>query len=397
MTKKLRVAVLFGGRSAEHEVSLQSAKSVVDAIDKSKYEVTLIGIDKNGSWHASEESQTLLKNENPKLLKLNKSDEKVALVPWRETDKSSEQLVPVSQHQAKVPSAGLQRIDVVFPVLHGPYGEDGTMQGLLKLANIPFVGPSVLGSAVAMDKDVTKRLLRDAGIPIARFLCFKRNELGTIKFEQVVKELGLPLFIKPANLGSSVGVSKVKNETEFATAIEHAFTFDTKIIVEEFVQAREIECAVLGNAEPSASIPGEIVPQHEFYSYEAKYIDEHGARLDIPAKLPEAMIKQVQEMAVKAFTTLCCEGMARVDFFLSEQKGLLVNEINTIPGFTKISMYPKLWEASGIPFTELVNKLIELALERFDHEQRLKTSKDDSDSRDDCSTISTSASTTNAR
>jgi D-alanine-D-alanine ligase len=371
MAKKIRVAVLFGGRSAEHEVSLQSAKSVIDAIDKTKYDVTMIGIDKHGRWYLNDESKALLTTENPKLLNLNKANNAVALVPWGE----SQQLIPASEEQDKVPPQQ-KKIDVVFPVLHGPFGEDGTMQGLLKLANLPFVGPSVLGSAVGMDKDVAKRLLRDAGINIARFVCFKKNERKKIKFADVSRELGIPLFVKPANLGSSVGVKKANNESEFNEAIDHAFKFDTKIIVEEFIKGREIECAVLGNAEPKASIPGEIVPQHDFYSYEAKYIDEHGAKLEMPAKLSDAMTKEVQETAVKTFQTLCCEGMARVDFFLSEERGLLVNEINTIPGFTKISMYPKLWELSGLSFTELVNRLIELAIERFEDEQALRTTRD---------------------
>jgi D-alanine-D-alanine ligase len=371
MANKIRVAVLFGGRSAEHEVSLQSAKSVIDAIDKTKYDVTMIGIDKNGRWYLNDESKALLKSENPKLLNLNKANNAVALVPWGD----SQQLIPASEGQDKVPPQQ-KKIDVVFPVLHGPFGEDGTMQGLLKLANLPFVGPSVLGSAVGMDKDVAKRLLRDAGINIARFVCFKKNERKNIKFADVSGELGLPLFIKPANLGSSVGVKKANNESEFFEAIDHAFKFDTKIIVEEFIKGREIEVAVLGNAEPKASIPGEIVPQHDFYSYEAKYIDEQGAKLEMPAKLSEKQTKEVQETAVKTFQVLCCEGMARVDFFLSEERGFMVNEINTIPGFTKISMYPKLWELSGLSFTELVNRLIELALERFEDEQALQTTRD---------------------
>jgi D-alanine-D-alanine ligase len=250
------------------------------------------------------------------------------------------------------------------------------MQGLLKLANIPFVGPSVLGSAVGMDKDVAKRLLRDAGIGIAKFMCFRKPQLNSIDFDVVVAELGLPLFVKPANLGSSVGVRKVKTAAEFVDALKHAFTFDNKVIVEEFIQGREIECSVLGNDDPIASIPGEIVPQHEFYSYEAKYIDEHGAKLEIPAKLTPEQVKEVQKTAIETFKVLCLEGMSRVDFFLSEKHGLIVNEVNTIPGFTSISMYPKLWEASGISFKDLVNRLVELAIERFRSEEVLQTSRD---------------------
>ncbi|MBI4084812.1 MAG: D-alanine--D-alanine ligase, partial [Candidatus Levybacteria bacterium] len=298
-------------------------------------------------------------------------------------------------------------VDVVFPVLHGTYGEDGTIQGLLKLANIPFVGASVLGSAVGMDKDVMKRLLRDAGLPVARFIVVKRSDviarseapyhlvqgeatkqsqrdrhgrLGRprddkgISFNEIVKQLGLPFFVKPANAGSSVGVSKVHNEKEFASAVNTAFSYDSKMLVEEFIKGREIECSVLGNENATASLPGEIIPTHEFYDYDAKYIDEKGAALQIPATLQQKKVKEVQALAVKAFQTLCCEGMARVDFFLNKNGKFFVNEINTIPGFTKISMYPKLWEASGVPYSELIDRLIQLAIERHKREQKLKTS-----------------------
>lgn len=364
MDKKIRVGILFGGKSAEHEVSLQSAKNIVDAIDKNKYEVILIGIDKQGQWYLSEASRFLLHAENPKLIALNKSNENVALVPKEKEN----QLVSLSNHRSVGP------IDVVFPVLHGPYGEDGTIQGLLKLFNIPFVGASVLGSAIGMDKDVMKRLFRDADIPTSKFLVFNRSSLKEIDFDEVKKSLGIPFFIKPANLGSSVGINKVKNQEQFKPAIEDAFKYDNKILVEEFIKGREIECSVLGNESPIVSVPGEIIPQHEFYSYQAKYIDEKGALLEIPAKLPWHIIDRIQQLAIKAFKALCCEGMARVDFFLKENEEVLVNELNTIPGFTKISMYPKLWEASGIPYTELIERLIQLALERFERENKLKIS-----------------------
>lgn len=264
-------------------------------------------------------------------------------------------------------------IDVVFPVLHGPYGEDGTIQGLLKLANLPFVGAGVLGSAVGMDKDVMKRLLRDSGIPVAKFLVFRKGE--EFSFEKVIKNLGLPIFVKPANLGSSVGITKVKRKSDFKRAVKNAFSFDNKILLEEAVKAREIECSVLGNENPIASIPGEIKPNHEFYSYEAKYIDENGAEAIIPANLPEKIVKRVQELSIQTFKALNCEGLGRVDCFLKEDGEVLVNEINTIPGFTNISMYPKLWEASGISQTELIDKLITLAIERFEKEKKLKTSR----------------------
>lgn len=324
MRRKIKIAILCGGKSAEHEVSLQSAKHVIEAIDKKKYEIIPVRVDKQGRWRPNE--------------------------------------------------AVLKKVDAVFPVLHGPFGEDGTVQGLLKLANIPFVGAGVLGSAVGMDKDAMKRLLRDAGIPIAEFLAFSRPAINQINFKKIKNRLGLPFFVKPANLGSSVGISKVCNESEFRRAVKDAFQYDDKILIEERINGREIECSVLGNEKPVASVPGEIIPHYEFYSYEAKYLDENGAALEIPAKLPATTIKKIQNLAVKTFQTLCCEGMGRVDFFLKDNGEIIVNEINTIPGFTKISMYPKLWEASGISYSKLVDKLIQLALERFRREQKLKTS-----------------------
>jgi D-alanine-D-alanine ligase len=269
--------------------------------------------------------------------------------------------------------AGLGALDVVFPILHGPFGEDGTVQGLLKLANLPFVGAGVLGSAVGMDKDVMKRLLRDADVPIGKFLVFQRAD--KINFALVKKTLGMPLFVKPANLGSSVGISKVAKPAEFAAAVKEAFRYDNKIIIEEFIKGREIECSVLGNDKPIASLPGEIVVNRDFYSYAAKYLDDQGARLEIPASLPKARIKEVRDLALRAYRALCCEGMARVDFFVQANGRVLVNEINTIPGFTKISMYPKMWEATGISYSKLIDRLIQLAIQRHGSEKRLRTSK----------------------
>ncbi|MGZ8490050.1 MAG: D-alanine--D-alanine ligase family protein, partial [Candidatus Binatia bacterium] len=270
-------------------------------------------------------------------------------------------------------AGGLAGIDVVFPILHGPFGEDGTVQGLLKLANLPFVGAGVLGSAVGMDKDVMKRLLRDAGIAIGRFMAFARAD--KISFAEVKRTLGMPLFVKPANLGSSVGISKVAKPSQFSAAVKEAFRYDNKIVIEEFIAGREIECSVLGNDNPIASLPGEIVVNRDFYSYHAKYLDAHGSRLEIPAKLPAKVIKEIRQTAVRACKALCCQGMARVDFFVQANGRVLVNEINTIPGFTKISMYPKMWEASGISYSKLIDRLIRLALERFRQEQRLRSSK----------------------
>ncbi len=362
MSQKLRVGILFGGKSTEHEVSLQSAKSIVEAIDKEKYDVVLIGIDKTGRWMLQDKAQYLLNADNPRLIALNKQNQKEVVV----TSKGSETSLVSLGDQSQTP------IDVVFPVLHGPMGEDGTVQGLLKLMNIPFVGASVLGSAIGMDKDVMKRLLRDAGVPIAKFITVRRNQV--LSYDEIISQLGIVVFVKPANAGSSVGVSKVRNGFEYEKATDEAFRFDSKILIEEAVVGREIECSVLGNESPIASVLGEVIPTHEFYSYEAKYIDENGAKLKIPAELSDPVVKRVQEIAVKAFQTLECEGMARVDCFVKENGDVLINEINTIPGFTKISMYPKLWEASGISYTELIDRLIRLALERHERENRLKTS-----------------------
>lgn len=365
MPNKTRVAILFGGKSAEHEVSLQSAKNIIEAIDKDKYEVVLIGIDKQGRWYLNEASNYLLNAGNPKLIALNKSNRNIALVTG---ESGQQELVSVTDHNSFGP------VDVVFPVLHGTFGEDGTVQGLLKLADVPFVGAGVLGSAVGMDKDVMKRLLRDAGIPIPKFAVVRQHERDELNFEKISDELGRPMFVKPANLGSSVGIHKVKSASDFESAIEDAFQYDTKVVLEQAIIGREIECSVLGNDDPIASLPGEVIPNHEFYSYEAKYIDEHGAQLEIPAQLPDDVIKKIQALAVDSFKALNCEGMARVDMFLDESKQLFMNEINTIPGFTKISMYPKLWEVSGIQYRELIDRLIQLALDRFEKEKELKTS-----------------------
>jgi D-alanine-D-alanine ligase len=359
--KKLKIGVLFGGKSAEHEVSLQSARNVINGLDKNKYEIVPIGITKEGKWLLSNTSNFLLNSNNPKLIRLNKSNREVAL----HAEGHGSLALTNSNSNTK------EKIDVIFPVMHGTFGEDGSMQGLLKIADVPYVGAGVLGSAVGMDKEVMKRLLRDAGIPVCKFISYRSGE--KINFNKIKKEFGMPLFIKPANMGSSIGINKVTNEKEFKTAIKEAFMFDTKILIEEFIKGREIECAVLGNDKPIASTPGEIISNHEFYSYDAKYIDE-GARAEIPAKIDKKTTKRVQELAVKTFQVLNCEGMGRVDCFLKKNGTVLVNEINTIPGFTDISMYPKLWEASGLSQTKLLDKLIELAIERFEKEKKLRTS-----------------------
>lgn len=358
------MGILFGGKSVEHEVSLQSAKNIVEAINKDKYEVVLIGIDKDGKWHLSDTSKYILNESNPKLIKLNTSNQGVGLIPG-ETQKG---LINTENYNS------IGSLDVIFPIIHGATGEDGVLQGFLRLAEIPFVGPSVMASAVCMDKDVTKRLLRDAGISISNFVTITKSTRNKFTFQSVVEKLGLPLFVKPANLGSSVGINKVRNEEEFEKALNEAFRFDTKILVEEFIKGREVECSVMGNEEPIASIAGELVPTHDFYSYDAKYIDENGAISKIPADISSDILKQVQEIAIQSFQVLGCEGMARVDFFLTEDNKLYVNEINTIPGFTKISMYPKLWEASGISYSELIDKLIQYGIARFERDKNLETS-----------------------
>jgi len=365
-----KIGILFGGKSAEHEISLLSAKNIYEAIDRTKFEPVLIGIDKSGRWLLNDAENFLLNSSDASLVKLNPEGKHVAIRP------ENKGVLPADE-EGNISLNGNIALDAVFPVLHGPFGEDGTIQGLLKLADIPFIGPGVLGSAVGMDKDVMKRLLRDAGVPIGKFISFRSHEKAP-SFKEIEAAVGSPFFIKPANMGSSVGISKVHNEEELTAALKDAFLYDTKVIIEEYIQGREIECAVLGNEEPVASLPGEVITAHEFYSYDAKYIDEKGAVLEIPAKLESDTIKRVQEIAVKVFKVLCCEGLSRVDFFLKETAGkqyeIIVNEINTIPGFTRISMYPKMWEASGVSYTELITRLIEFALSRFEKESRLKTS-----------------------
>jgi D-alanine-D-alanine ligase len=332
---------------------------VADAIDKNKYNPILIGIDNTGKWFLCDTQNFLLDAEDPKRIRLNAGRAEAALIP--QSGGSVLNLL-----EAKTGAT----IDVAFPILHGPFGEDGTAQGLLKLANLPFVGSGVLGSAIGMDKDVMKRLLRDAGIPVGKFMAVKSHE-EVPPFDTITRALGLPFFVKPANMGSSVGVSKVRGESEYMDALKEAFAFDVKIIIEEFIKGREIECAVLGNEDPKPSVPGEVIPAREFYSYDAKYIDECGAALEIPAKINARTTRLIQDLAVKTFKTLECAGLGRVDFFLKDNGSVLVNEINTMPGFTRISMYPKLWEAGGVSYAALIDRLIELAFSRFENERKL--------------------------
>lgn len=363
MSKRIRLGILFGGRSGEHDVSLISAASLLKALDPAKYEVVPIGITRDGRWLLGSAADKLL----PGVLNNGKP-----VTP--SVDPTGPRLIPL--HSARpAPRSRRPTVDVVFPVLHGTFGEDGTVQGLLELAEIPYVGAGVLGSAVGMDKDVMKRLFRDAGLPVVRWVVILRHEWGEKPGrvrKRIAREIGYPLFVKPANLGSSVGISKVHRARELAPALNLAAKYDRKILVEKAVDAREIECSVLGNDRPRASVPGEVVPVNEFYDYEAKYIKE-GSELIIPAKLTRRQTKRAQELAVAAFRVVDCAGMARVDFLLERRTGkIFVNEVNTIPGFTPISMYPKLWEASGIPYPQLVDRLVALALERHREKRRTR-------------------------
>lgn len=361
---KTRVGIIFGGRSAEHEVSLQSAKNIVDALDRTRFEVTLIGIDKQGQWHVSDPQAFLLHAEDPARIALNRSGNAVAVHPGVER----QQLVPTD------PATALEQIDVVFPIVHGTLGEDGSLQGLLRMANLPFVGSGVLGSAVAMDKDVAKRLLRDAGLAVAPFACFNRASAANANYAALVAQLGSPLFVKPANQGSSVGVSKVGNAQEFHEALALALSYDHKALVETATDGREIECAVLGNDHPQASVCGEVVVHDAFYSYDTKYISETGADVVVPAAISDADQQRIGDIAVRAYQALDCAGLARVDVFLTPAGEVVINEINTLPGFTRISMYPKLWAASGLDYTALITRLLELALQRHAQERALRSS-----------------------
>ena len=389
--EKLRVGILFGGRSGEHEVSLLSAASVLNAIDKEKYEVVPIGITKDGRWLTAEHAENLLTGKlmlEPRNLRAGDPNTTSPAAVLARGEAVVVPPEPVHRRTGLVPfqtDAALMRrasdrainVDVIFPVLHGTFGEDGTIQGLLELADIPYVGAGVLGSAAGMDKDIMKSLFIAAGIPIVKHVTILRSawENAPKKVEKLVGKLKYPVFVKPANLGSSVGISKAHNRKELGPAIEEAAKFDRKIVIEQGVggnkdKAREIECSVLGNDDAAASVPGEIVPGKEFYDYTAKYVDE-GSQLIIPAKLTKAETKKVQALAVAAFKAVDCSGLARVDFLMDPKtRKIYLNEINTMPGFTSISMYPKLWAASGLAYADLIDRLIQLGIER--HEDKKK-------------------------
>ena len=395
--KKLRVGILFGGRSGEHEVSLLSAASVLNAIDKEKYEVVPIGITKEGRWLTAEHAENLLEGKpihEPRHLRAGDPEATPAAAVLAQGESVIVPPEPVHRQGGLVPfqsDAGLARrtsdrainVDVIFPVLHGTFGEDGTVQGLLELADIAYVGAGVLGSAAGMDKDIMKSLFIAAGIPMVKHVTILRSvwESEAKKVQKLVeKKLKYPVFVKPANLGSSVGISKAHGRKELGPAIEEAARFDRKIVIEQGVggkkqKAREIECSVLGNDDPIASVPGEIVPSKEFYDYTAKYVDE-GSQLIIPAKLTKTETKKVQELAVRAFKAVDCSGPARVDFLMDPKtRKIFLNEINTMPGFTSISMYPKLWAASGVSYGELIDRLIQLGMERHADKKRNQYSR----------------------
>lgn len=371
MKHKLRIGLIFGGRSGEHEVSVRSARSVIESIDKSKYEVVPIAITKEGNWLGPAASTKMFPGETQRLLADEKQESAKADVAIL-GDPSRSGLVKLDSH-----SATPERLDVVFPVLHGTFGEDGTVQGLLELAGLPYVGAGVLASAVGMDKDVQKRLFEQAGLPIVPFLAVRRSEWERERakvLRLIKKKFRLPVFVKPATLGSSVGMTRVKAAHELPAALDLAAEFALKIVVERGVSGREIEVSVLGNDGVRASIPGEIVPHREYYDYTAKYLEE-GTALVIPAPLTKKQVATFQDYAVRAFRAIDGAGMARCDFFLERRTGkILVNELNTIPGFTAISMYPKLWEASGLPYPKLIDRLIELALELHREKARTKYS-----------------------
>jgi D-alanine-D-alanine ligase len=350
----IRVCLLFGGKSGEHEVSCRSAASVARNLDASRYQVILVGIDSEGVWHLQEQGRFVTESYGERL-----------------------EIVPSSPPVGVLPGLGLHvgnaplEADVVFPVLHGSFGEDGTVQGLLELAELPYVASGVLGSSLCMDKEKTKQVWRQAGLPVVEFLVLRDRSADSL--EAIRKRFALPVFVKPACAGSSVGISRAGSTAELSAAIEDALRHDTKVLVEPAVDAREIECAVLGNERPKAFPPGEIIPAHDFYSYEAKYVDPDGARLVVPAELPPELAEQVQALAVEAFLQAEASGMARVDFFLERGSGnLYLNEINTIPGFTNISMYPRMCQAAGIPYSSLLDRLIDLGRERFERRRTLR-------------------------
>ncbi|MFN7906356.1 MAG: D-alanine--D-alanine ligase family protein [Pseudobdellovibrionaceae bacterium] len=360
---KKKIALVFGGKSAEHEVSVNSARNIAKAIDLEKFDLYGLGISIQGSWYLFDQVADWEHLKTLSDLKISKDSKAkpCSLIFYQGHPKI--QLLQTNQ---------FLDVHCAFPINHGTFGEDGCIQGYFKMVNLPFVGCDVFSSSLGMDKDFMKRVLTFAGIPNANFVVLKKNKLP--HYDDMIKKIGTPFFIKPANMGSSVGVHKIKTETDYIEKTKEAFQYDHKLIAEEFIQGREIECSVKGNRwKAEASVCGEVVPKHEFYSYEAKYLDDEGASLHIPADLTQHKSEELRKLAVTVFETLACEGMARVDFFLKKSGEIFVNEINTLPGFTKISMYPKMWEAAGLSYTNLITNLIELALDKSKEDQQLNT------------------------
>jgi D-alanine-D-alanine ligase len=371
--KKQRIGLIFGGRSGEHEVSLASANSVMANLDREKYEIVPIGITRDGGWLLGTEPATLIAGERDVSDDISSTEATTAVTLTG--DPRMRRLIPLEGGEDLENNGAL---DVIFPVLHGPYGEDGALQGLLEMANVPYVGCGVLGSALGMDKEKMKMIFQAIGLPSVDYLVYRRNEWERSPariMDAIEQRLGYPCFVKPVNLGSSVGISKAHNRTELEHGINIAAEYDHKIIIERGINCRELECAVVGNDEPLASVVGEVIPSNEFYDYHAKYIDDK-SQVIIPASIPQATAEEVRRQAVTAFQALDLSGLARVDFFLEKESGrVYINEVNTLPGFTQISMFPKLWEASGVPYAQLLDRLIELAIERHQDKQRNRTSR----------------------
>ncbi|MBC7743054.1 MAG: D-alanine--D-alanine ligase [Bdellovibrionaceae bacterium] len=356
---KKKIAILFGGKSAEHEVSMNSARNICNALDKNTFDLIYLGISKQGTWYQFASGDVFNKH---------KSLNDVELV--------DEDVVTLISHQSNpfiysFKTQERRKLDCAFPIIHGTMGEDGTLQGLFRIINLPFVGCGVMSSAVGMDKEFMKRLMTDSGIKNAKYVLLKNNE--PISYHDVVKKLGSPFFIKPANAGSSVGVHKIKSEADYGPKLMDALQYDHKVIAEEFLDGKEVECSVMGlNQNPKASLPGELIVKHEFYSYEAKYLDANGAEIVIPAHLDEKQVKEIQALAIRTFQCLACDGLTRVDFFIKKNGEIYVNEINTLPGFTKISMYPKMWEATGLKYTDLITELVQLAFQKHQLDSKIK-------------------------
>jgi D-alanine-D-alanine ligase len=358
MASKIKVAILYGGRSVEHGVSINSARNIFENIDRKKYDPIAIGITTKGQWFITKEVDKAIHKGEPLAIFLNASN------PYL--------LLPKSGKKIKV--------DIIFPVLHGTDGEDGSIQGLIKALDIPMVGTSVLGSSLSMNKIVSKRALHNAGLPVTKFVTYTYEQKDKIRFNTIAKELGVPFMVKAANLGSSVGVSKVNNQKDFKRAVEEAFKYDHEMLAESYVTGREIECAILGNYPPEASLPGEVIisKDYEFYTFDAKYVDPNAVKIDIPANLPKGIVEKIRKDSVKAFEALHCKDFARVDLFLDAQGEIYINEINTIPGFTNSSMFPVMWKERGISFKKLITTLLTLALERYERTNRIQRDFDSS-------------------